>query len=138
MTDTTPDVVIYYLDRANELTAPDPKVITRSWLEQKLGSTHLEAIPCVEDHLTDDHYQSLFYLLVDADGYTHDRPRNEAVEEALGETVRIHTRNPTEDEPWAWMGLYGPAILLPRSLVPPDTWPRFNLPSHVPDTQQTS
>lgn len=129
-----PPVAIYYPTQPTEYTAPDPEVITRAWLEQILGSRHLEAIPCEEDHLTDDSYQPLYYLLVDAQGYTHDRPRNESVEAVHPDTVSIHTWCPSDGQRHAWVGLYGPAVLLPRSLVPHDTLPRWHQGPNVQPT----
>lgn len=99
----------------------DLALITKAWLQRKLNATLLDAVPCEEDHMTDEHYNPLFYIVVASDGYDRRLPRNWNIESVLPDTVAWHTRCPTPDNRDAYLGLHGNAVLLPKVLVPPDT-----------------
>lgn len=126
-------VVVYppHLGSRPQRFPAHPHLITREWLQKHLDqASQLEAMPCEEDALTDENYQPLFYLVVNAEGYTRNLPRNWNVESLLPDTVAIHTHCPTPDHPRAYVGLFGPAVLLPRALVPPEALPRWKKLEH--------
>ena len=123
---TADQVWLYPAGEDQEPVSFPSTVVTPEWLQQQLcQSQKLEAVPCEEDHLTDEEYEALFYLIVDAHGYTRDLPRNTLVERTLRETVAIHTRCPSERNSHAFVGLFGPAILVPKALVPREALPRW-------------